>query len=450
METKRWKSGLMQEHGANLPQTSIPEKSVMSLRVAKDVTTAKPAMIQTYHLPKQDDCHNTPCCRDSPTTAQHIGAITEQQSTTKVPFLDLRPLHHALKGELLKAWSGLLDSAGFISGPQVQEFERSYATYCEVKHAVAVGNGTDALMLALRALGIGNGDEVITAANSFVATAEAIVNVGATPVFADINPETYNIDFQQVESKVTRKTKAVIPVHVFGQPADMDPILQIADQHSIYVIEDAAQAHGARYKGKRVGSMGDLGCFSFYPGKNLGACGDAGAVVTNDEHLALILQQLRDHGGITKYQHDLVGCNSRMDTLQAAVLLAKLPDLDTRNETRRAHASTYHSLLSQIAGILTPIVSENVESVFHLYVIQLQNGSRDALQHFLAKRGIQTGIHYPTPIHKTAAFAHSDIRLPRAEAIARTILSLPMYPELQKTQIEYVVRAISEYMTLVN
>jgi dTDP-4-amino-4,6-dideoxygalactose transaminase len=320
-----------------------------------------------------------------------------------------------------------------------------------VKHAIAVSNGTDALTLGLSALGIGHGDEVITAANSFIATAEAIVHAGATPVFIDVDPRTYNIDVRQIEEHITARTKAVMPVHLFGQPADMDPILRLAHQRNLFVIEDSAQAHGARYKGKRTGSMGDIGCFSFYPGKNLGACGDAGAVVTNEVHLALELKKLRDHGGIKKYQHDLIGYNSRMDTLQAAVLLAKLNDLDARNEMRRAHAETYHRLLSRIPGIVTPVVMDQVESVFHLYVIQLQKGSRHGLQQYLLESGVQTGIHYPTPIHKTKAFAHfGHLQLPIAERIGERMLSLPIYPELEKNQIEYVVEMIFNYMSEFN
>jgi len=238
---------------------------------------------------------------------------------TKVPFIDLTLQHSALRGQLQQAWNELCQSAAFTLGPQVQQFEQAFAAFCEAKHAVGVANGTDALILAITALGIGLGDEVITAANSFIATAEAIAHTGARPVFADIDPRTYNIDIDQIEACITPRTKAIIPVHLYGQPADMDPILEIAERHGLYVIEDAAQSHGARYKGRRVGSLGHAACFSFYPSKNLGACGDAGAVVTSDDRLALAVRKLRDHGGIEKYQHDLVGYTSRLDTLQAAI-----------------------------------------------------------------------------------------------------------------------------------
>ncbi len=382
---------------------------------------------------------------------QQLTGVSGHRPATKVPFLDLRTHHRDLKTEILEKWGEVLDTASFIAGPQVQEFENAFAAYCGVKHAIAVANGTDALTLALSALGVGHGDEVITAANSFIATAEAIVHAGATPVFVDVDPRTYNIDIRQIESNITARTKALIPVHLFGQPADMDPILRVAGKYNLPVIEDSAQAHGARYKGRRAGSMGDVGCFSFYPGKNLGACGDAGAVVTNDAHLAMQLKKLRDHGGIKKYQHDRIGYNSRMDTLQAAVLLAKLNDLDARNEMRRAHAETYNQLLSRIPGIVTPVVIDHVESVYHLYVIQLQKGSQNGLQQYLLESGVQTGIHYPTPIHKTTAFSCcGHLHLPIAEGIAERMLSLPMYPELERSQIEYVAENISIYMSQIN
>src|SRR6266566_7107615 len=283
-------------------------------------------------------------------------------------------------------------------------FETAFAAFCEVKHAVGVGNGTDALLLALKALGIGPGDEVITAANSFVATAEAIVHSGATPVFVDIDHKTYNIDVNQIEDHITTRTKAIIPVHLYGQPADMDSVLSVAKLYGLKVIEDASQAHGARYHSLRAGSMGDAACFSFYPAKNLGACGDGGAVVTNDPSVASAVRRLRDHGGLKKYEHDVVGYNSRLDSLQAAVLEIKLKRLDQRNELRRRHARTYGELLSPIAGIVTPFVPEGVHSVYHLYVVRIEKGSRNGLQEYLKDCGVQTGIHYPTPIHRTQAF----------------------------------------------
>src|SRR5262249_27937992 len=305
----------------------------------------------------------------------------------------------------------------------------------------------DALTLALKALGIGPGDEVITAANSFVATAEAIVHAGARPVFVDINPQTYNIDTGQIEAHITPRTKAVIPVHLYGQPVDMDSILQIAEKHKLYVIEDAAQAHGAQYKGHRVGSLGHAACFSFYPSKNLGACGDAGAVVTNDDQVALAVRKLRDHGGIEKYQHDLAGYNSRLDTLQAAALSLKLKYLDEWNQRRRAHALLYNELLAQIPGIVTPKVLEGATHVYHLYVVRVEWGERDNLQQSLHECGVQTGIHYPKPLSSLQPFIDSRATpFPMAEESARKILSLPLYPELERGQIEYVAEQIANYM----
>ena len=275
-------------------------------------------------------------------------ALPQGTDIIRVPFIDLKIQHPALQEELQQSWAEICQSAAFTLGPQVQQFEEAFAAFCEAKHAIGVANGTDALTLALAALGIGPGDEVITAVNSFIATAEAIAHVGARPVFADIDPKTYNIDIEQIEARITPQTRAIIPVHLYGQPADMDPILQIADRHGLYVIEDAAQAHGARYKGRRVGSLGHAACFSFYPSKNLGACGDAGAVVTSDDRIALAVRKLRDHGGIEKYQHDLLGYTSRLDTLQAAALLIKLKHLDQRNRLRQEHAQLYNDQLCTI------------------------------------------------------------------------------------------------------
>jgi dTDP-4-amino-4,6-dideoxygalactose transaminase len=365
----------------------------------------------------------------------------------RIPFVNLKAQYHVLREDLQQSWNEILQSAAFISGPQVEQFERAFATLCEAKHAIGVANGTDALMLALKALGTGPRDEVITAANSFIATAEAIVHAGAQPIFVDINPQTYNIDIEQIEAHITPRTKAIIPVHLYGQPADMDPILGIAEKHGLYVIEDAAQAHGAQYKGRRVGSLGHAACFSFYPSKNLGACGDAGAVVTNDDQVALAARKLRDHGGIEKYQHDFVGYNSRLDTLQAAALLLKLKYLVKWNRLRQEHALLYNELLSQIPGIVTPKVLEGVTHVYHLYVVRVEWGERDKLQQSLHECGVQTGIHYPKPLSSLQPFISSRATpFPIAEESAQKILSLPLYPELERSQIEYVAEQISNYM----
>ena len=369
------------------------------------------------------------------------------QAQVMVPFMDLKSEHHTLRDEIGKVWNALLDSATFVGGPQVEEFERSFAQFCGVKHAIGVANGTDALSLALEALGIGRDDEVITAANSFVATAEAIVRCGARPVFVDIDPQTYNIDASQIEPYITQRTRALIPVHLYGQPADMKPILALARRYGLKVIEDAAQAHGALYHGRRVGSMGDAACFSFYPAKNLGACGDGGAVVTSDDSIATAVLKLRNHGGLKKYEHRIIGYNSRLDSLQAAILQIKLPHLEQRNAIRRQHAQTYDRLFADMANIVTPYVPEGIESVYHLYVIRIGKGTRNDLQQYLQDHGVQTGIHYPAPIHRTEAFARfSSHPCPVAEQYAETVLSLPMYPEMEKRQAEYVANVVCDYV----
>lgn len=366
----------------------------------------------------------------------------------RVPFVDLKVQYEAIREELEREFQKVFEKTAFIMGPALAEFEEAFARYCRVKHAIGVANGTDALLLALKALGIGPGDEVITAVNTFIATAEAIVHAGATPVFVDCDPQTYNINVKQLEAKITPRTKAIIPVHLYGQPADMDPILELAKNRGLYVIEDAAQAHGATYRGRKAGSMSQIACFSFYPAKNLGAYGDAGAVVTNDDAIALTVRKLRDHGGVEKYQHDLVGYNSRLDTLQAAVLLVKLKYLDAWNRRRQENAQLYDALLAEVPGIVTPNVLEGATHVYHLYVIRVERGSRDELQRFLRERGVHTGVHYPRPLHLTPAFGYLGYRMgdfPVAERYASQILSLPMYPELTREQIEYVVECIDEY-----
>jgi dTDP-4-amino-4,6-dideoxygalactose transaminase len=365
----------------------------------------------------------------------------------RVPFMDLKSDHRALRSNLLSIWQEALDSAAFIGGAPVERFENAFADFCNVRYAIGVGNGTDALVLALRAMQIGEGDEVIVPANSFVATAEAIVHSGARPIFVDADPGTYTIDVNQIENRITPRTRALIPVHMYGQPADMDPILEIAQRYGLRVIEDSAQAHGARYRGRRAGSMGDAACFSFYPAKNLGACGDGGAVVTNDPDIADMVRRLRDHGGRRKYEHDVVGYNSRLDSVQAAVLELKLRNLDQRNALRRSHAKFYNELLSRMEGIVTPVTPLGVESVYHLYVIRVDVGTRNDLQSFLVGNGVETGIHYPAPIHRTKAFAQFDAQgCPVAERNATRILSLPMYPELGKQQLEYTAFLIDEYV----
>jgi dTDP-4-amino-4,6-dideoxygalactose transaminase len=361
-----------------------------------------------------------------------------------IPFIDLPAQFRSLKPEIDEALAPVFSTTGFILGPQVAEFEESFARYLGARHCVTLNSGTAALHLALLALGIGPGDEVITVANSFIATAEAISFAGATPRFVDADPVTYNIDPAQLEAAITGNTRAIIPVHLFGQPADMDPIVEIARKHNLKVIEDACQAHGAVYKGRRVGTLGDVACFSFYPGKNLGAAGDGGAVVTNIQDVADTVRLLRDHGSRKKYQHEIIGHNFRLDTVQAAILQVKLPYLDSWNNQRQKHAEFYNQLLADLPGVVTPQVAPACRSVFHLYVVQVPN--REAVQKALFEANIQTGIHYPTPIHLQAAYKDLGYRqgnFPVSERLAGRILSLPMYPELTESQQARVVEVMT-------
>lgn len=363
----------------------------------------------------------------------------------RVPFVDLQAQLPTIRPAVLAAMSEVIERASFIQGEQVRSFEQAFAAYLDVKHAIGVGNGTDALYLALRVSGIGPGDEVITAANTFIATTEAVTGVGATIVLVDADPVSYTLDPAQVEAAVTARTKAIIPVHLYGQPADMSAIMAIAERHGLLVIEDACQAHGARYQGRRVGTIGHIGCFSCYPGKNLGAFGDAGVVVTNDDAIAGRLRMLANHGSIKKYEHEIEGWNSRLDTVQAAVLGIKLPHLDHWNDLRRQHADRYAALLAG-SGVRTPSVS-NGDHVWHLYVIEADN--RDDLAARLRERDIATGVHYPMPLHLQPAYRNLGYRLgafPVAEQAARQILSLPMFPELSADQIGFVADAVHEFV----
>jgi len=326
----------------------------------------------------------------------------------------------------------------------VADFERAFASAVGAQSAVGVASGTAALQLALLAVGVSPGDEVITTAHTFIATAEPISQCGAKPVFVDIDPSTYNIDPNLVEDAISPRTKAIMPVHLYGQPADMSALREIATRHGLWLIEDAAQAHAAEYEGKRCGSIGDLACFSFYPGKNLGAYGDAGAVSGNDETLLARVRKLRDHGRTTKYEHDELGFGERIDALQAAILGAKLPHLESWTEARRAHAGVYDALLAD-TDVITPFQSPNVRHVYHLYVIRSR--ARDALLVQLKSKGIGGGIHYPIPLHRQPAYlkqGYGDLSLPVTEQIANEVISLPMYPELTRDQLEYVVEAVYE------
>jgi dTDP-4-amino-4,6-dideoxygalactose transaminase len=375
--------------------------------------------------------------------------MTSVAPKTRVPFVDLRAQYAAIRDEIDGALHAVIERGAFILGEEVAAFERAFASFCGAREAVGVGNGTDALVLALKAVGVRAGDEVITAANTFVATAEAIVHAGAAPVLVDAAPLTYTLDPTRLEAAITPRTRAIIPVHLYGQAADMDPLTEIAHRHGLAVIEDASQAHGAAYRGRRVGGLGDAACFSFYPSKNLGAYGDAGAVVTNDAGVALRLRRLRDHGGLTHYQHEIIGHNSRMDALQWAVLTVKLRHLEEWNRLRGEHAQLYTRLLANLPGVVTPAIGDGCTHVFHLYVIALVSGDRDALRTYLLDRGVQTGIHYPAPVHLTEAFRGLGYPIgtfPVAEQAARQIVSLPMFPELSPDAVAHVVGAISEFL----
>lgn len=365
-----------------------------------------------------------------------------------IPFVDLQAQYRAIKSEIDEAVQRVLDTSAFILGREVEEFERAFAEYVGARFCVGLSNGTAAIQLAVMACGIGPGDEVIVPANTFFATAEAVSTAGARPVFVDCDPVSCNINVGKIEAAINERTRAIIPVHLYGQSADLDPIFDIAERRGLSVIEDAAQAHGARYKGRRVGALGRAGCFSFYPGKNLGAYGEGGAVVTDDAEVARRVRLLRDHGSEQKYRHEIVGYNFRLEGLQGAVLGVKLKHLDGWNALRRAHASRYAELLGEVesGGALTlPREMPYAEHVYHLYVVRADE--RDALQHALHEAGVQTGIHYPVPVHLQPAYAahgHRAGDFPEAERQARTVLSLPMFPELSGEQLERVAETIRQ------
>lgn len=357
----------------------------------------------------------------------------------KVPFLNLKAQYDGIAGEIESSIKEVLANCAFSGGPYVERFEDEFASFCGTSHAVGVGSGTEALWLALLALGVKAGDEVITAPNSFIATAEAISLAGAEPVFVDVEKVSYTLDPALIEGAITPRTKVIIPVHLFGQTADMDPILALARKYGLSVLEDACQAHGAEYKGKRAGSLGDAGCFSFYPGKNLGAYGEAGGVVTNDRQLADRIRMLRDHGQTRKYHHEMVGMNGRMDGIQGAILSVKLKYLGRWNEARRLNASRYDSALKALDLVITPEEMAYARHIYHVYAVRTT--ARERLIEFLAGKGIVCGVHYPVPIHLQRAYASRGGRkgsFPVAEQCAEDFISLPMYPELTEEQVLYV------------
>jgi len=367
-----------------------------------------------------------------------------------VPLVDLKAQYATIKDEVNKAIQDVLESQVFILGPKVKELEEKIANYCDVKHGIGVSSGSDALFLALMAIGVDGGDEVITTPFTFFATAGSVSLLGAKPVFVDIDPKTYNINPCLIEEKITSKTKAIIPVHLYGQCADMDPILEIADKHGLYVIEDAAQAIGARYKDRKAGSMGHIGCLSFFPTKNLGGYGDGGMILTSDSELAEKVSILRVHGSKPKYYHSVIGCNSRLDAIQASVLLAKLNYLDDWNEARRRNADTYNSLFKGLE-LVTPFAEPFNYHIYNQYVIKLKPesapGKRDIVRESLKNAGIGTEIYYPVPLHLQKCYSDLGYKLgnlPASEEASANTLALPIYPELTNEQQEQVVKVIRD------
>lgn len=364
----------------------------------------------------------------------------------KINFVDLGKQYKTVESEIKPAIFGVIEKSAFILGEEVTAFEKEFADFCGVKYAVGLDNGLSALEFGMRALGIGPGDEVITPANSFIASSSAISFCGAKPVLVDCDPLTYNINTALIEKAITKRTKAIMPVHLYGQPAEMKQILKIAQKHKLWVVEDACQAHGAVYNGQGVGSFGDFAAFSFYPGKNLGAFGDAGALVTNNKKLAEKVMMMRNYGQKKKYDHRFLAWNRRLDNLQAAVLRVKLKHLTRWNEERREHAALYTKLLTGLPLVL-PFSGQWSTPVFHLYVIQTQK--RDQLQKYLTEKEISTGIHYPVPIHLQPAYCFLGLRrgsFPVTEKLARNCLSLPMYPELTAPEIKYVAGHIKDFL----
>ena len=371
------------------------------------------------------------------------------ENAIRVPFVDLKAQYASLREEMNTAVFSVLETAHFVGGPVLEKFEEEFAEFVGASHCIGVANGTDAITLAARASGLGPGDEVLVPANTFFATAEAISNCGASPVFVDVDPITFHMDFASAAQSVTDRTKAIVPVHLYGRAMDMRPFEALAEQHDLSIIEDCAQAQGASFDRETIGSSGRLTCYSFYPGKNLGAYGDGGAVTTSDPGLMQKLRMLRDHGSAAKYDHSVVGWNSRLDALQAAVLSVKLRYLRRWNEARHDHATRLAAALKG-SPIIPPEIPEGDQHVFHLFVIRCSQ--RDKLKHFLANKGIQTGIHYPVPLHLTGAYqalgAPRQGSMPITEMLAGEILSLPMYAELPEEQIAYAIDALQEFAFL--
>ncbi|WP_216320693.1 DegT/DnrJ/EryC1/StrS family aminotransferase [Deinococcus aestuarii] len=367
---------------------------------------------------------------------------------TRIPILDLSPEIDELWDELNAAVQRVMRSGHFIMGPDVLAFEEEVAAYLGVKHAVGVNSGTDALIIGLRALGIGSGDEVITTPFTFFATAESISSVGATPVFADIDPKTYNIDPAEVRRHITPRTRAIMPVHLYGNPCEMDEIMAIAEEHGLLVIEDCAQSFGARYRGKQTGTIGNVGAYSFFPSKNLGAFGDGGLLVTDDDDVAELARMLRAHGSRKKYHNEMLGYNSRLDTIQAAILRVKLPHIDRWNEGRRRVAATYNELLRDVSGIVTPELSEG--HVFHQYTIRLTDADRDEVQKRLEEQGIGTMVYYPVPQDQLPIYEEKYSVQPQSALAAGQVLSLPIGPCLGRVEQVQVKAALKNALRPAN
>ena len=363
-----------------------------------------------------------------------------------IPLVDLKSQYLSIKPEIDTAIQDVIDETAFIRGKYVEKFEIEYAKKYGVKHCIGVANGTDAIFITLKMLGIGQGDEVITTASSWIATSETITLTGAKPVFVDIEKDYYTIDPSKIEEKITSKTKAILPVHLYGQPANITAIKKICDEHVLHLVEDCAQAHFAEFNGKRAGTFGDAGTFSFYPGKNLGAYGDAGAIITDDDALAGKMRRFANHGSLKKHDHEFEGINSRLDGLQAAVLSVKLKYIDEWNKKRVGNATYYTKLLNEVEGISTPKIRKNGSHIFHQYVIRTKQ--RDELAAFLRKNGIETGIHYPVALPFLKAYqylGHTPVDFPVAYEYQNEILSLPMFPELNRQMIEYIIKLIHDF-----
>jgi len=374
--------------------------------------------------------------------------IKNQETKMNIPFVDLKAQYHSIKPEIDAAISDILEHTAFIGGKAVKQFEIDFAGYIGVKHCIGCGNGTDALQLTMQAMGIGDGDEVIVPANSFIATSEAVTAAGARVVFCDADPISDNIDVDRIESKITKRTRAIIAVHLYGKPADMEPIILIAKKHKLKVIEDSAQGHGGQYKGHLLGTLGDAACFSFYPGKNLGAYGDAGAMLTNDDQLAKKMRMLANHGRIEKYNHEFEGYNSRLDGLQAAILSVKLRHLDDWIINRRRVARLYKEELAVVTNLILPEEGDGFKSVYHLFVVKTTK--RDSLRTFLSKKNISTGIHYPIGLPFLKAYEylhHTTDDFPVTAKNQNTILSLPIYPEMTNEQVAYVAQHVTSFFS---